>query len=62
MPSLRSYILRFMIKTTTYYIGDQDPGIEVTLKIWHKMWHNFHTSVPFLPEAKVLKNFKKSIL
>ncbi len=25
--------------------------VDVTLKIWERMWHNFHTLAPFMPEA-----------
>lgn len=26
-------------------------GVDVTLKIWDKMWHDFHLWAPYLPEA-----------
>jgi acetyl esterase/lipase len=31
-------------------------GVDVNLKVWPKMWHVWHTFVPYLPEAKQAVN------
>lgn len=29
----------------------EDAGVEVNLKVWDRMWHDFHLWAPYLPEA-----------